>query len=62
MIVGQRGVPDAAEGVRTMVGTTAGKPGVEVVFPLAYAAGTAGIFSIPVWFVFLGRYLGALVG
>jgi hypothetical protein len=42
-----------------MVGGTAGKVGARSVSRFACAAGTR---SIPVWFVPLGRHLGASVG
>jgi hypothetical protein len=42
-----------------MVGSTAGKAGARLVSRFACAAGVTGI---PVWFVLLGRHLGASVG
>jgi hypothetical protein len=52
-----------------MVGSTAGKPGVGMVPGFACTSGATGVLiglpaylGIPVWFVLLGRYLGAPVG
>jgi hypothetical protein len=40
MVVRQREPPGSSEGVRTMVGSTAGRPGVRIAFRFAYVART----------------------
>jgi hypothetical protein len=40
MVVRQREPPGSSEGVRTMVGSTAGRPGVRRAFRFAYVAWT----------------------
>jgi hypothetical protein len=45
MVVRQEEPPGSSEGVRTIVGSTAGQPGVRMVFRFAYAAGATLILA-----------------